>query len=209
MALKGIETFVAVGDADSTIVRCGLQKATIHPILTIIGEDVDLIVLLLDFASPERNVFFLKPGKGKVESKLYSTTKLQQLGFTDSILLLHSFSGCDTTSAIYKKGKGSMVKLFMKLPSEMKNMYDIFKNQSSTPEMIAKVGEKIFLESYQAKNEQDLNTFRFKAFLKMSSQRKVDLASLPPTRGSAIQHSFRVYLQVKYYKCKLNRFILS
>lgn len=47
MKLNGIETVVAEGDADSTIVRCGLEKAAIRPSVTIIGEDVDLIVLLI------------------------------------------------------------------------------------------------------------------------------------------------------------------
>lgn len=43
--------------ADSTIVRCGLEKAAIHPAVTVIGEDVDLIVLLIAVTPSGRNIF--------------------------------------------------------------------------------------------------------------------------------------------------------
>ncbi|GBN80368.1 hypothetical protein AVEN_190500-1 [Araneus ventricosus] len=100
MTSKGIQTRVAKGDADSYIVRCLLEKATSHPTVAIIGEDVDLIVILIASAPPESDIYFMKPGKGKVEAKIFSTRNLQkELPFAQTILLLHAFSGCDTTSA--------------------------------------------------------------------------------------------------------------
>lgn len=197
MTAKGIETVVTTGDADATIVRCALDKAALHPTVTIIGEDVDLIVLLTAFSQPGTNIHFMKPGRGNAESKLFSSNKLQQLPFAETILLLHAFSGCDTTSAIYNKSKGGMVKLFSKNPRQMKTISDIFTNPSTPAEKIAQAGEKIFLEMYQANEfQQDLNELRYHAFVKASTRPKPDLASLPPTTGAAHQHSFRVYLQV-------------
>lgn len=64
----GIETTVTIGDA----VRCGLDKAAVHPTVVIVGEDVDLIVLLMGLTQPNINVFFMKPERGKVETKLFS-----------------------------------------------------------------------------------------------------------------------------------------
>lgn len=40
MAAEGIETRVDTGDADTYIVRYGLEKAISHPIVAIIGQDV-------------------------------------------------------------------------------------------------------------------------------------------------------------------------
>lgn len=69
MTAAVIETTVATGDADGTIVRCGLDKAAVHPTVVIVGENVDLVVLLIELAMPNDNVFFMKPGRGKVETK--------------------------------------------------------------------------------------------------------------------------------------------
>ncbi|GBM16123.1 hypothetical protein AVEN_163144-1 [Araneus ventricosus] len=104
MASEGIEMRVATGD--SYIVRCGLEKAISHPIVVITGQDVDLVALLIALTPPESNIYFMKSGKRKVEAKLFSTRKLQkELSFPETILLLHAFSGCETTSGIYRKIK--------------------------------------------------------------------------------------------------------
>ncbi|KAF2887309.1 hypothetical protein ILUMI_18864, partial [Ignelater luminosus] len=51
---RGIKAVAATGDTDGTIVRCGLEKAALHPAVRITGENVDLIVLLIAFARPRR-----------------------------------------------------------------------------------------------------------------------------------------------------------
>ncbi|GBM75583.1 hypothetical protein AVEN_259485-1 [Araneus ventricosus] len=99
MILKGTEARVATGDADTYIVRSGLEKATSHP------KEV-LVVLLIALAPPDCNIYLKKPGKGKVEAKLFFTRKLQkELSFAQTILLLHAFRGCDITPDIYRKRK--------------------------------------------------------------------------------------------------------
>ncbi|GBO14905.1 hypothetical protein AVEN_3296-1 [Araneus ventricosus] len=96
-------------------------------------EDVDLTMILIALAPAESDIYFMKSGKGKVEAKIFSTRKLQkELSFAQTILLLHAFSGCDTTSAIYRKSKARTVNLFKNQLSQMKNIADIFYNPSST-----------------------------------------------------------------------------
>lgn len=200
MAASGIETKVATGDADTTIVRCGIEKSASNPIVAVIGEDVDLVVLLIALTPPNTNIYFLKPSRGKVETKIFSTQQLQELSFYQSILLLHAFSGCDTTSAIYKKSKATMVTLFKNQTNQMQELAEIFYNSSSTPGAVSEAGEKMFLAIYRAKSDQhDLNKHRYSLFLKSSTNIKADLSSLPPTRGSAQQHSLRVYLQIQQW----------
>ncbi|GBN24588.1 hypothetical protein AVEN_59172-1 [Araneus ventricosus] len=106
MAAKRIETRFTAGDADTYIVRCGLEKAISHPIVAITGQDVDIFVLLIALAPPESDIYFMKPDKENVEAKFFPTRKLQkELSFPQTILLLHAFSGCDITSSIYRKIK--------------------------------------------------------------------------------------------------------
>ncbi|GBM47496.1 hypothetical protein AVEN_79626-1 [Araneus ventricosus] len=106
MAAKGIETRVTTGDADTYIVRYGLEKAISHPIVVVRGKDIDPIVLLITLAPAESNNYFMKPGKGKVKAKFFFTRKLQkEFSSTQTILLSHAFSGCNITPAIYRKSK--------------------------------------------------------------------------------------------------------
>lgn len=58
-------------------------------------------------ASPQRPIFLLKPKIGQVRRKVFSPFSLQQQhrNVKDYILTVHGFNGCDTTSAIYGKGK--------------------------------------------------------------------------------------------------------
>ncbi|GBM01140.1 hypothetical protein AVEN_27240-1 [Araneus ventricosus] len=104
MAVIRIETRVATGDSDIYIVRCGLEKATSHPIIAITRQHVNLVVLLIALAPPESNIYFMKPGK--VESTSFSTRKLQkELSFPETIFFLHAFRGCDIISDIYRKSR--------------------------------------------------------------------------------------------------------
>ncbi|GBM19719.1 hypothetical protein AVEN_874-1 [Araneus ventricosus] len=110
MAAEEIETRVAAGDVDTYNVRCGLEKAISHSIVATTGQDVDIIVLLVALALPESNIYFMKPGKRKVEAKLFSTRKLQkELSHAQTIFLLHAFSGYDITSAIYRTSRSGLL----------------------------------------------------------------------------------------------------
>lgn len=210
MRAAGIETTVATGDADGTIVRCGLDKAAVHPTVVIVGEDVDLIVLLIGLAPQSINMYFMKPGRGNVENKLFSVRQLQELPIAKTILLLHSFSGCDTTSAIHGKSKVGIAKLFTVNPGLTQDISAIFKDPSASPDDIEQAGEKLFLAIYKAPAHQDnLNEHRYSAFLKASTKPKSDMATLPPTRGASKQHSLRVYHQVNPFTCSFQYLLLS
>ncbi|GBM94661.1 hypothetical protein AVEN_43893-1 [Araneus ventricosus] len=103
MAAEGIEMRVATGDSDTYIVRCGLEKAILHPFVVITGQNVDLVVLPIALAPPESNIYFMKSDKRKVEAKLFPTRKLQkELSFPQTFLLLHAFSGAMVLLALSK-----------------------------------------------------------------------------------------------------------
>ncbi|KAJ8889350.1 hypothetical protein PR048_008849 [Dryococelus australis] len=171
LTARGIEASNATGDTDGSIVRCGLNKVTSHSSVVAIGEDVDLLVLLIALTPPDRNVYFMKPGRGNIEDKVYYTRQLQDLPFSGSILFIHSFTRYVTTS-----------------------IADIFYDPTSTPDAVAQAGEEMFLNMYQTPpSERDLNNHRYNSFVKSSTKVKANLASLPPTDGAAKQHSFRVY----------------
>ncbi|KAJ8868090.1 hypothetical protein PR048_031899 [Dryococelus australis] len=57
---RGTKASTTTGDADGSIVRCGLNKVTSHSSVVVIGENVDLLVLLTALSPSERNKCFLK-----------------------------------------------------------------------------------------------------------------------------------------------------
>ncbi|KAJ8876013.1 hypothetical protein PR048_023921 [Dryococelus australis] len=69
LTARGIEASIAAGDADGSIVRCSLNKVTSHSSVVVIGEDVDLLVLLTALTPPDRNVYFMKPGRGNITTR--------------------------------------------------------------------------------------------------------------------------------------------
>lgn len=61
------------GDADTTIVRCVVNKAASEDNVAIIGKDTDLLDLLRALVQPikknnNNNIFFIKPRRRKVET---------------------------------------------------------------------------------------------------------------------------------------------
>lgn len=98
---SGIAVHQSDGDADLLIVLTALDAAQKKPYaqVYIVGEDVDLLVLLLYHSSFVDNVEvkLLKPGRstGKQPSSVYSPMSIRGeiLGIENYILFLHAFSG--------------------------------------------------------------------------------------------------------------------
>lgn len=83
----------AIDDADVLIIETAIKKA-VNNITIVVGEDVDLLVILTARTPVSQEIFFLKPGKKNIERKLYSSQSfdLHHL-IREQILFLHAFSG--------------------------------------------------------------------------------------------------------------------
>jgi len=189
-------------DADTNIVHEALKRCHAGRPVTIIGDDTDLLVILAATATTSDNIFILKPGVGTKPSKVINCqTMLQHLGSIRCFVpFAHAMTGCDTTSALYRKGKRQAMQLIMKCP-DVHDDAEIFNQPKSSKEAIAEAGERFLLRLYGAVNEASLNDLRYslygKATAKLALTSKFALASLPPTSSAAREHSFRVYLQVQ------------
>ena len=74
----------------------------------IIGEDIDLLVILTQHA-PINTIYFLKPGKGNVNDCIYDSNSFKYLKVKELIGFPHAFTGCDT-SCFFKQGKNKLIK---------------------------------------------------------------------------------------------------
>lgn len=196
---NGITTQQASDDADVLIVSTAIQKSMGKTSnVAVIGEDIDLAVILIANTPPDRNILFMKPGRGKVETNVYSTHQMQQLGLKE-MLFLHAFTGCDSTSATFRRSKQGFIKLYQKHP-EIRKAAEVFHNPSSLHAEVEKAGQLCMLKWYGAPaKESSLNTYRYHSFLKSVASIRPDLSSLPPSEGATKQHSFRTFHQVQLW----------
>ncbi|MBW0528211.1 hypothetical protein O181_067926 [Austropuccinia psidii MF-1] len=194
---KGINTLQASDDADVLIVKTAVEQST-HNSVAVVGEDVDLAVLLIASTPPTQDIIMLKPGRGETKTMALSTQEMQNRGF-EHILFLHAFTGCDTTSATFRRSKVGFFKLY--LESEIITQAAMtFSNISSTYDQVEKAGKMCFLKWYKApKKQTSLNQYRFQSFTRSVSNMKPEISYLPPTENAAKQHSRRTYHQVQQW----------
>lgn len=194
----GIEIHQSEEDADADIVRTALSKSSDFDQVFIIGEDVDLLVLLNGLNSGETNVYFQKGSRGGSDCIQYpanSFTCGEMQIPRGVVLFLHAISGCDTTSALFWQGKMKWCNILKKTPDWI-DLANIFLDPNANKEDVGNAGEKILMNLYGG-DVGTLNTLRYSAFVKSAVTVKVNLARLPPTTDAAKYHSWRTYHQLQ------------
>lgn len=194
---EGIFVKQAKEDADHLIVTTAIEAEQEHDCVVLVGEDTDLLIMLTAIASQSANIFFLKPGKGNIPNHLFSVSSFTHSKCVKNCLLfLHAFSGCDTTSALYRQGKKKFVKLMVQNP-ELLEVAEVFMSKDAHPDSLLDAGQKFLVALYGGKSGETLNVLRFQLFAKSLLKTNFNLASLPPTPEAAHQHCLRTYLQVQ------------
>ena len=135
----------AVEDADVLIVTSAISLATEGNAVEIIGEDIDLLVLLTTLAQG-LPIYFRKPGRGGAPDKLFCTSSYNYSA-PENLLLLHALSGCDTTSSLCGFGKIKFCTLFQNKPA-LHELARIFRDPNASVSTISEAGERILLALY-------------------------------------------------------------
>ncbi|GBM08416.1 hypothetical protein AVEN_108404-1 [Araneus ventricosus] len=160
----------AVEDADLTIVNTAISVAPQYDYVRVVGEDIDLLVLLTALASTYSNVFSQKCGRGKTRDSYYSTTSFNHK-FLNELLFIHAISGCDITSALFGQ---------------------------ATTEQVTEAGENVLVALCGGDPAtKNLDELRYHSFVKAAAKIKFNLARLPPTTDAAQLHAMRSYHQVQ------------
>lgn len=197
---NNIFTCQAESDADKLIVDTAINLKTKN--VVIVSEDIDILVILTALVDEDREIYFLKPSRGKVQQKIFSSKSLENSfpKCKEHILFLHAFTGCDTTSTFFKKGKIKFAKNFEKR-HDLHESAKVFKNVNEDANNIFEAGITCILGLYGAPAKiKDLNTLRFNSFIKATAKKtSLVLSSLPPTTDAAFEHLKRVYLQIQIW----------
>ena len=113
---NSVNTRLAKDDADVLIVRTAIEVNENFPSsqVVVIGQDADLLTLLVALTPRNYNITMKKEAQGSVSERLYSSRDIQISQILKEpknyILLAHAFSGCDTTSCFYGMGKSKILK---------------------------------------------------------------------------------------------------
>ena len=126
-----------------------MEKASEGETVVVVGTDTDLLALLVSRCDTSHSVYFLKPGSG--DPKVFNICDIQQnIGeMREAILFLHAATGCDTMSALFKKGKRSAWKL-LSTSEELRANVSIFNAAGANRSELAAAG-RTFFYTYMAK----------------------------------------------------------
>lgn len=113
----GIKNKIANEDADCLIVRTALEMKQPISDISIVGNDVDLLVLSIALTPVQDNICFLKDAPKK-PTALFST--MDNKHYHSYISFAHAFADCDTTGAFYNVRKKSIFKV-LSTKEELKN----------------------------------------------------------------------------------------
>ena len=99
-------------DADTEIARCALHVTeTGRRVNVVAGDTAVALLLLYHWNSGMANIKFTSE-KSKTTFDISSSFLEMPANIKSYLLVLHAWSGCDTTSAIHSKGKTSLTKKF-------------------------------------------------------------------------------------------------
>ena len=189
-------------DADHDIAITSVQESLTN-IVTVIGEDTDLLVLLLYFSyqSSHFKLLFRSDRDNKKKDNtifdVYQYSSILGNELCNALLFIYAFSGCDTTSQFHNIGKGTTLDMFAK-SSKLPLFAQTFMSPTSTHQDIEKNGEDAVLLLYKANQGESIIGLRKRLFLEKLAKAKsfVKPERLPPTCSSLRYHSFRMYYQI-------------
>ena len=138
-SINGIRVQECPDDADTSIVRAALDEARESPV-EVRAEDTDIMVLLIHHAAD--HPIFLTTAK----ETSYDVGKIQEAlpeRYRKYLIFLHSFSGCDTVSAISGFSQSTLLAKLCKTDKAEKAM-DVFLDIQAEKDAIIKAGCELF-----------------------------------------------------------------
>lgn len=109
----------------------------------LVGQDVDVLMILTARTLVTQQFFFLKPGKKMLKGNYSSRSFNGYHLIRDQILFLHAFSGCYMTFALSHKGKSSALKLMTKR-EDLRLATHVFNSQNVLSDNMIENGIKLY-----------------------------------------------------------------
>ena len=178
--------------ADRMIVACALQHALEGNEVTVVADDMDVLILLIyHWKDNMADICFhseLKKKRFIFMEHLCDLVNKVGKTITSYLLFVHAWSGCDTTSATFGHGKTSLLKK-IKESEELQQISVFMSDPHMTAEQIDKAGIRAFVIMFGDKKEDSLNSSKFMEIF--TSSKSLGPQKLPPTERAAYCHNLQ------------------
>ena len=127
----------------------------------LVGEDTYILILLTVLSDSEKDIQILLPGRKCHPDKVNSSAALRSAsgGMIDSLSFVHTATGCDTTSAVNRKGKRVPFRKLQAHPA-LCTMVQLFNDHRAPKNVIAAAGEAFLWIVYGGKIDDNLGVKR-------------------------------------------------
>nr|XP_047133400.1 uncharacterized protein LOC124811573 isoform X1 [Hydra vulgaris] len=209
LALKlqnnGFKVICCPSDADTSIVKLALEINNVESV-TIYSDDTDILCLLMHHVhtgAQSQGIFLKTLTRNKATDqrvcyKIQNVVNTSDDTLLNYVLFAHTFTGCDTTSAIHNFGKTT---IFTKLKNsnELKSTADLFYQENISTDDIGKGAIRFFeLLHSPCFNLKQIRKHKYDEMV-ASDRASIDPALLPPSPRAAYYHGLRVYHQMKVW----------
>lgn len=203
-------------EADTRIILHCFYAATTCQELVIHSPDTDVFLLLLYFTKDISTPVFLHTGTG-IHRRIINMLTLNMIHDRSEIralLGLHSFTGCDTTSAFLRRGKSKSLKIIKTKP-HFKPVFEALGLSAEVDTKTMSDLEQFVCEMYGKPSYTDVNKFCFDMVRQrfrtgagsvLSSNDRIDLSLLSPCRSTLHMHIKRANYQALVWKESTNAY---
>lgn len=205
LGAAGCQITQASGDADTLIVSTALQIAADEKnAVAVVADDTDILVMLAYHLTPAMsNVYFVSEAQKAAEHRHVSIASAQNnigLSACHQLLVVHALAGCDSTSAIYGRGKGTVLRKLTK--SNTMPHTDVMQRTDATVDAVVTAGMELMLLLFDGKAGDSLNKLRHSTYCRLAatSLSRPQPEKLPPTERAAYFHILCVHLQAVRWK---------
>ena len=188
-------------EADTLLI---FHATTLSGNILVRSSDTDVLVLLVSLAKNKtESNFVMDYGSGNTRRYIDASSIARALeskhpGLCDALVPFHALTGCDFTSAIYRKGKSLPFSKLEKDPEAIDALRTLCTknvNKTAITEYICRI--------YGYKHLDNIDEARYQSFIKMTTGKitekvkKINCASLPPCQKTLEQHILRAnYISV-------------
>ena len=171
------------------------METSLQHTTTLIGEDTDLLVLLLYYPQGEVMNLYFRSDKPKADGSIevYHINRIQEvLGheMCSQLMFIHAMTGSDRTSRIFGVGKKTAFQYLAKGDPVLRSCAIAFTIPNQKTEVIDNLGCQAMAVLFGGNGTDSLATMRYNIFSKkvVSASSFVSPERLPPTESATKLH---------------------